>query len=251
MCDAVDLRELLQSWPYDPEDNLRVARGADGREILQVRLPCGLEQFEMEGRPDGLPPCEMESWLDYQEDRFQQAQARGEAADFELTEAECAQLFEEGTLYYFRYLRLFELKDWARTARDTQRNLRLFDFVSWHATRPEDRQHLEQWRPYVLRIHATAAAMFEVDRGELDQALALLEAFVEKIEALEELKVQTFQFERRRSLAVLRELADQIRQARPLSEQERLEQELRRAVANEEFEQAARLRDRLRGLRGP
>ena len=250
MSGLADIRGLLRSWPYDPESNLRVVRGVDGREILQVRLPCGLEQLELEGRPDGFRPQEMESWLDYQEDRFQQAQARGEGLDFELTEVECAQLFEEGTLYYLRYVRLFELKDWVRTVRDTGRNLRMFDFVSWHAARPEDRQHLEQWRPYVLRINATAAAMIEVDRGQLDQALVMLQAAVERIEGLEEVKVETFQFERRRSLAALRELAAQIRKVRPLSEPERIEQDLRRAVANEEFEQAAQLRDRLRKLRG-
>ena len=48
------------------------------------------------------------------------------------------------------------------TQRDTAtRNLRLFDFVHQHAHRKEDRHHLEQWRPYILRINAVARAWQE------------------------------------------------------------------------------------------
>ena len=47
----------------------------------------------------------------------------------------------------------------------------------------------------------------------------------------------------------LRELASQIRKNRPLSELERLEHQLRRAIERQEFERAAHLRDRMRGLR--
>jgi hypothetical protein len=28
---VLDLRSFLGSWPYDPENNVRVAHGADGR----------------------------------------------------------------------------------------------------------------------------------------------------------------------------------------------------------------------------
>jgi protein-arginine kinase activator protein McsA len=50
-------------------------------------------------------------------------------------------------------------------------------------------------------------------------------------------------------LLALRELAQQIRKNRPLSELERLEHQLRRAIDRQEFERAAELRDRLRELR--
>jgi hypothetical protein len=249
MSKSIDLRHLLQSWPYDPEHEARIVQGDDGREILQVRTPLGLEQHEMDGRPDGARPHGMESALEFYQRRFEEARITGREAEFELSPSECSELFNEGTLYYFRYVRLFQLKDWARTVRDTARNLRAFDFLHRHARREEDQQFLEKWRPYVLRVNASAAAMLELDKGAYDKALRTVGDAIEKIEALEELDEDTFKFERERSLAALRELAAQIRKNRPLSEVERLEQQLRRAIEKQEFERAAQLRDRLRELR--
>jgi hypothetical protein len=249
MNDAVDLRELLASWPYDPDDDARVARGKDGREVLQIRTPLGIEQHELEGRPDGARPHGKESALEFHLEQFEAAQAAGRAGDFELGPRECNELFNEGTLYYFRYVRLFQLKDWARTVRDTTRNLRAFDFVHQHARREEDRQFLERWRPYIIRINASAATMLELEKHAYDRALALVNEATVKIEALDDLDDETFQFERERSLTALRELAVQIQKDRPLSELEQLEHQLRRAVERQEFERAAQLRDRIRALK--
>ena len=88
-------------------------------------------------------------WSYYQH-RLNQAKIAGREADFELSPQECGELFHEGTLYYFRYVRLFQLKDWARTVRDTARNLRAFDLLHRYAQREEDQQFLEKWRPYII-----------------------------------------------------------------------------------------------------
>lgn len=249
MSEKFDLRRLLASWPYDPEKDARVVRGEDGREILQVRTPIGIEQLEMDGRPDGARPHDQESILEFQLQRLAQAQAAGREAEFELDPEDCAELFGEGTLYYFRYLRLFQLKRWAATVRDTTRNLRLFDFVRQHAAHEEDQFYLEKWRPYILRMNAAAAALMTLDKGAHDKALEIVKAAIERIEALEELDDETFRFERGRSVNALRELAAQIQQTRPVSAVERLERQLRRAIDRQEFERAAELRDRLRELR--
>ena len=223
MSEKFDLRRLLASWPYDPEKDARVVRGEDGREILQVRTPIGIEQLEMDGRPDGARPHDQESILEFQLQRLAQAQAAGREAEFELDPEDCAELFGEGTLYYFRYLRLFQLKRWAATVRDTTRNLRLFDFVRQHAAHEEDQFYLEKWRPYILRMNAAAAALMTLDKGAHDKALEIVKAAIERIEALEELDDETFRFERGRSVNALRELAAQIQQTRPVSAVERLE----------------------------
>jgi len=249
MNEPIDLRRLLQSWPYDPEHDARLVRGDDGREILQVRTPLGVEQYEMDGRPDGTRPHGMESALEFHQRRFEEARIAGQEAEFELSPRECSELFDEGTLYYFRYVRLFQLKDWARTIRDTARNLRGFDFLHEHARREQDQQFLEKWRPYLLRINACAAAMLELEQSAYNKALRIVNDAVEKLEALEELDDDTFKFERERSLTALRELTSQIQKNRPLSELERLEHQLRRAIERQEFERAAQLRDRLRELR--
>jgi len=249
MNDSADLRGILNAWPYDPEHDARIVRGEDGREVLQVRTPLGLEQYEMDGRPDGVRPHGMESALEYHLHRLNEAKPAGHEFEFGLSPQECSELLQEGTLYYLRYVRLFQLKDWARTIRDTARNLRAFDLLHHHAEREEDQQFLEKWRPYVLRVHASAAAMLEVDKGSYDDASRVTREAIRNIESLDDLEDETFRFERERSLKALRELESQIQKNRPLSELEKLEHQLRRAIDTQEFERAAQLRDRIRELR--
>ncbi|MGH7970898.1 MAG: UvrB/UvrC motif-containing protein [Limisphaerales bacterium] len=249
MSDSADLRRVLQSWAYDPENDARLIRGEDGRELLQVRTPVGIEQYEMEGRPDGNRPHGMDSALEFYARRLAAKKAAGRESEFALDPQECGELFTEGTLYYFRYVRLFQLKDWPRTMRDTARNMQVFDLVHRYAKREEDQQFLEKWRPYIIRVHATAAVMLELDRQAHERALKIAQDAVEQIEAIEGIEDETFQFERERSTAALRELAAQIQKNRPLSEVEQLEHQLRRAIERQEFERAAQLRDRIRTLK--
>jgi hypothetical protein len=251
MSEPPDLRRILKNWPYDPENDARIVPGDNGREALQVRTPLGIEQYELEGRPDGARPHGLESALEFHMRRLEEARLASREAEFDLSPGECAELFSEGTLYYLRYVRLFQLRDWTRTIRDTERNLRVFDFVNRHARRQEDQQFLERWRPYILRINVCAIAMQQLEKGNYERALRLVKEATAKMESLEGLDDETFQFERDRSLEALRELAEQIQQNRPLSELEQLEKQLQRAVDRQEFESAARLRDRIRALKKP
>ena len=249
MSESVDLRRILKNWPYDPENDARIVPGDDGRDVLQVRTPLGIEQYELDGRPDGARPHGMDSALEYYQRRLNQAKFAGRESEFELSPKECAELFQEGTIYYFRYVRLFQLKDWPRTIRDTERNLKAFDFLHRYARREEDQQFLEKWRPYILRVNASAAAMHELEKGSYDAALKSARDAIRKVEALEEIDEETFKVERERSIMALRELESQILKNRPLSELEQLEHQLRRAIDKQEFERAATLRDRIRALR--
>jgi hypothetical protein len=244
----LDLKPWMDEWPHDPDKNIRLIRCSDGRTVIQVRQPVGIEQYETEGRPDGTRPHGADSALDYQLARWQQAKTEGTEDAFRLSEDECAELFNEGVLYYFRYFYLFQLEEWELTVRDTTRNMRLFDFVSRHAEREEDRTHLEQWRPYIIRMNAVARAMLAVDDQDHGQAREILQAAIAQVEGLEKIDNQTFQFEAERSLAALRELLEQIESNRPLSERERLERALKAAVDEEQFERAAELRDKIRDL---
>lgn len=246
MSDSFDFRPVFEAWPFDPANDLRVVRGDDGRELLHVRTPLGIEQYEVDGRPDGQRPHDMESELEFQ--LAQLAQASHDKSAFVLGAEECAELFNEGILYYHRYVRFFQLKDWQRTARDTARNLRMFDLVHRHAARPEDQAQLEQWRPYVLRMNTVARAMIALDNHQHDTARKIVSEAVEGIEALPDMDSPTFHFERDRSLSALRDLARQIERSRPRSELEQLQQQLQEAVAAEQFERAANLRDRIRAL---
>jgi hypothetical protein len=249
MSENFDLKKWLRDWPFDPENSARIVHGDDGREVMQVRTPLGVEQYELEGRPDGARPHNAESALDFYRERLARLDQQGKAETFVLNAGECAELSDESLLYYFRYLHLFHLRRWKRVIRDTNRNLALFDFVHAHAKRESDRQHLEQWRPYLLRMNVVARAMVEWEAGRHGEALRVVRETIARIEALTDLDTETFDTERQRSLEALRELVAQIEQTQPLSEVERLERELVQAVSAEKFEQAASLRDRIRVLR--
>src|ERR1700704_3254846 len=98
MSEPIDLRQLFKTWPYDPENDARIFQTGDGREILQVRTPLGIEQFEMEGRPDGARPRGMESALEFHLRRLEEAKVAQREAHIELGAGECAELFNEGML---------------------------------------------------------------------------------------------------------------------------------------------------------
>ena len=245
----MDIKHILDNWPYDPERPSRVTQAADGREVLQVRLPLGIEQYELDGRPDGETPHGQESVLQYQRMRLREARRAKEADEFSLSKEECADLFEEGVLYYYRYLHLFQIQDWERTVRDTARNLYLFDFTRKYSERGEDRMYLEQWRPYIVRVNAIATAMIALRDGEHSRAMKVIGSAIRKVENLPEQDHPTFQFERQRSLLALKEMDSQLSTAQPTSDVDRLEEELQKAVQEEEYEHAAELRDRIQDLR--
>jgi hypothetical protein len=250
MSDNPDLRAWLESWPYDPTDDARVIQGVDGREVLQVRTPLGVEQYELDHRPDGQRPHGAESEFAFHLDRFRHRQAPNDKEPFVLNSADCAELIAESTLYYCRYVRLFQLQDWPRAVRDTDRNLQVFDFVHRHAARLEDREFLETWRPYLVRMNGVAKASLQMGQGRHTAALATVARTIQAVEALEGLDNETFDFERECSLEVLRDLARQIQRDRPVSPAEQLERQLQGAIEAQEFERAAKLRDRLLALKG-
>jgi hypothetical protein len=242
--ESEDLTPLLRRWAYEQEAAVRRLKALDGRDILQVRLPLGVEQYEIDGRPDGLRPQDVESWLEYYG-----AQARALGREFTLCDGDVEKLYEEGLLYYHRYLLFFQMEEYALCARDTRRNLKLLGFVSRHAT-PKQAEVLEQYRPYILRMNVMARALLRL-QGEKDLrgALRLLEAGIRAVEALPPIEDnQVFAFEKVRSLRSLADLHSQLAKQVPVPERTMLAKRLADAVRREDYEEAAHLRDRIRNL---
>src|SRR4029450_12691006 len=167
---VVDLRSFLGSWPYDAENNVRVACSADGREIILVRQPMGLEEYEIDGRPDGRRIHGMESVFEFHLARFEAVKQSNALIGFDLSAKDCADLFDESALYYQRLLVLFRLKGWARVERDATHNLRLMEFIKEHARCEEDRVQLDHWYPEIARINAVASAMILLEKGQCHDA---------------------------------------------------------------------------------
>lgn len=258
---SFDISHLLASWPYDPDElSVRVIPGADGRNRIQVRLDLGILQLEMDGRPDGIRPEGHESWLDYFVARQRDHDAaHPDSAAFQLSSEDCALLQREGVQYYHRYLSFWHLEMFELCARDTARNLRLFKFVREHARYERDRLSFDQWRPYVTMMHARAVATPLVRLGQHESALRALQVGIDGIRAYLKEYGQTEQADQCAELVQLEKLYAHVAgqhapgaPADPRAEQlESLQKQLDQAIAQEAFEEAARLRDEIRQLSQP
>ena len=245
---SIDITDILSEWEFDPDDQYRVVQARDGRDVLQVRQPLGIEQYELDGRPDGDTPFGKESMLDETTERLASHRHRhGNDAGFKIGHDEFALLQNEGVLYYYRYYILFQIGDYERTSMDTNHNLKICEIVERYAHQ-DDKNDILQFRPYILRMNATARAMVLLGEGQNPQAYAILERAIENVRRLPEVDTPTFHFERVRSLQYLRAALREIKANKVRPPVDRLRLELRDAVNNEEYERAAQLRDRIRDL---
>ena len=243
-----DLTGFLSAWEYDPDHTMRIVEAEDGRSVLQVRLPLGVEQYELDGRPDGERPRGYNTVLAEVEERLKHhVRIQGGDDGFEIDHDEAVRLQNEGVLFYYRYLLLFQMNDFERVSRDTEHNLRLCRVLEEHCSSEEDRNAVLQFRPYIIRMNAMSRAMISLNDDLREVARHIIESAIEEIEGLSEIEAPAFQFERIRSLKYLRSAAKQIDELSP-SVVAQLERELKDAVAAEDYERAAELRDRIREL---
>jgi hypothetical protein len=240
-----DLTDILASWEYDPENLIRIIKADNGREVLQVRQPLGIEQYELDGRPDGSRPDGEESFLElYLHKRENYKVEHGTTDGFKLSKEDFLRLQNEGILYYYRYLILFQTGDFDRAARDTDHNLQLCVIVEKHVADDKLKKEILQYRPYILRINAISKAMLSLQRHLKEAATQILQSAIDLLQKMPTIETPAFQFEKLRSLHSLRSTLKQILKQKE-SPVDKLKTELTRAVADENYEQAAMLRDRI------
>lgn len=243
-----DLTALLASWEYDPDDTTRIIQAEDGRRVLQVRLPLGIEQYELDGRPDGVKPFGVDTVVEHLEAEVSiYVSQNGDDSGFEIDHAAAGALQNEGILFYYRYLLLFQLNDFERVARDTSHNLRLCSLLERYCPRETDRNAVLQYKPYILRMNAISRAMLSIQNEVKDVAEGIIRQAIRRIEELEDIDSPTFRFEKARSVTYLQSALRQM-DKQPLNQKDEIKMELERAVENEEYERAAELRDRLRNM---
>jgi hypothetical protein len=245
---SADISDILREWEFDSDNQIRIIQADDGRQVLQVRQPMGIEQYELDGRPDGKKPFGRDTALEEFQSRLEGWRSvHGSEEGFTLSHEDFAALQGEGVLFYFRYLVLFQIGDFARTARDTEHNLALFSIVEKFGDSEEDRKELLQYKPYVLRMNAIARAMISLHQEMKSAAVDILTNAISAIEGMGEIDTPAFQFERVRSLNYLKATLKQIREKKD-SPAEALKTELEAAIDAEDYERAAALRDRIQAL---
>jgi hypothetical protein len=242
----LDITPILRGWRYVPDEIVaRKVVGLDGKPKIQMRMPMGVIQMEAEGRPDGVRPEGSESYLDLYEVR-----CREMPDGFLLDPDDCAKLREEATLYYHRYLSLFHLSEYEGVISDTARNLRCLDLVKRYADDTGDKMALEQYRPYILMMNARASGYLYLERklrgkalGAVRKGIAGIEKFLRDVGREELIGYSP-------ELTILRQFEGEIKEHVPEAKLEDLREEMHKAVASENYERAAQVRDEIRRIQG-
>jgi len=246
---ADDLDPILREWPFEPGAlQARMIIGDDGRPKIQLRLDLGILQMEISGRPDGQTPFGYESFLDHYENMAARFKRENKEEVFKLTNDDCLKLQQEAIQYYHRYLAFFQLQNYTAVIRDTQRNLRLFDFVVRYAEKPELGNMFQQFRSYVLMMLTRAQAMLALRNKDYDLALKHLDWGVQTIETFIEENYPPEVLTQNAEIQFLQNWKKEIEAQRPLTPRQKLHQQMLDAVKREDYERAARLRDALKEL---
>lgn len=241
-----DIGHILRNWPYNPGDDLivRIIDTPDGSK-LQMRIDMGIIQMEIDDHPTGEKPKGYESWLDYYE-HIQIQYETGKVDDyFSLSGDDCKILRREGVQYYYRYLSLMKIEDYHRVIRDTDRNLRLFALVKTYAESEMDRWALDQFRPYVIMMNTRARASIRLKENPvtgIEDAIELFDKGMGEIIAFYKDYGISSEIDSSVELSILKALKTEFLRKSPPS----LEEELKKAIDEERFEDAAALRDKIR-----
>lgn len=241
-----DLRTILDGWEYEPgKISVRKIIGRDGREKIQMRIDLGVLQLETRGRPDNQRPHNCESLLEYHEKRlFRHIQTYGSDEEFVISPEDCRELRHEAYLYYQRYLAQFVLEEFDAVERDTARNLRVIEFCERYAAAETDRRALLDQRDYVQMMHTRGKAYRALKAEQHETALAIVAAGIEKLVDHED-PLESYEERDATEIRVLRELHEEIIEAMPDDAKPKLEHRLALALEEEDYEEAARLRDLL------
>ncbi|MBI1189753.1 MAG: hypothetical protein GC200_03615 [Tepidisphaera sp.] len=255
-----DISAILSAWPFEPGQlTCRMFTGLDGEARIQVRLDLGLLQMHADGRPDGERPFGFGSYLEYFEDQLESvADQKPLGAEIDddseplktaLTPEDCRVLRDEAEMFYRRYVALLVLEEFDRVVRDTTRNLRVLDLCQKFAQSDDDRVALEQYRPYILMVRTRALASQALKDNEPKAAVHALD------DGLEQMKRHFAEhggpqaFENSNEAAVLRNMREALVPKLPISQRSELKARLAKAIADENYELAAILRDELKQLK--
>ena len=231
-----DISTILQEWPYiHGKLNVRLIEGADGRELLQLRIELGVVQMELRGRPDGVLQDGYPSLLALLEERGTEG---GVDPDM------CRRLREEGVQRSHRAAALFSLNRFEDVIRDCNRNLDVFDLCKYNASDEHDRNALEQFRPAVIALRTRASAEWAISLENTIDAMASID---EGLAILQELFGDDA--DESNEVQLLRGMKEALVPRLPTSERADLKERLATAIMNENYELAAILRDEIRLLR--
>lgn len=235
-----DIDAALQGWEYKPGVvQARLVQARDGREVLQMRMDLGILQMELSGRPDGTRPHGCPTYLDYLRN-----QAARHPGTFVLDEEQCQEADREFVQFYHRRICWLALREYDRCVADANHTLAFMDFVRDHSPGEDYTQAHEQYRGFVHFHRTQAAAALAVERDNPEGAIDEIRDGLEKLREFFTAFSAEEQMEEDGWVQHLRKMERALRRTHGI--EATLREQLEQAVANEDYEVAARLRDALR-----
>ncbi len=232
-----DLDDILQDWPYQPRTvSARLVRAADGREVLQMRVDMGVLQMETSGRPDGAKPEGADTYLDL---LLREAFHWGDR--IALSDEQLEQIDREFSQFYHRRICWLAVREFERAVADADHTLSLMALLERCETDERWKREQVQQRGLVLFHRTQAAALAHLQKEGAEAAIEEINRGLESIENRGD--PEEGESPPSKMVGQLRELQDWVRGQYQLDRT--LAEQLAEAVAAEEFERAAKLRDAL------
>ena len=250
-----DISKVLENWDYRlGRVDARRVKGEGGVEKLQLRIDLGLLQMNAQFRPDGKRPFGHPTLLDHFLIRLERHREKngGEDDDFSINPDECAKLQQEAIQYHHRSICNFELEDYEAVERDTEHILELLDFVQDYAVEDEIGQSFQQFRPQTIMMQIRAVGTELIAGNNYDAAIEEITSAIEELNQFynemgrQELVDSSMEVHSLREW--LKDVESEAADKKPMSEGEKLQHKLNKAVEREDYEAAAKLRDQLSKL---
>jgi hypothetical protein len=233
-----DLDELMSKWKFDPAMlNVRMIKGKDGRDVIQMRVDMGVLQLETTGRPDGETIRKHESMLEW----LLQKQLDDPA--YILSEEECNEVDREFMQFYHRRICWLRMQFYHRAVMDADHTLRLMDVTGQMSPEEEWAQTHEQYRPFVLFHRTQADALGELEEDTAEEAVQAINRGLETMRGFFIKHDAEEHFDSDELVVRLIELRESLRTEYEVGKT--LSERLDDAVKTEQYELAAKLRDEL------
>ncbi|MEN6405826.1 MAG: UvrB/UvrC motif-containing protein [Thermoguttaceae bacterium] len=234
-----DIDQVLQSWPFKPGViAARLVRVREDREVLQMRIEMGLLQMEVTGRPDGEHPGGASTCLEWLQEL-----ARLEEGEFVLSLEHCVEIDRELVQFYHRRICFLALRQFARAVTDADYILALMDFAAEHSPNQQWTMSHEHYRPLTLFHRTQAAALLAVEETNAEAAIETINQGLEEIRKVFVKFGVEEQFDHDELISQLAAMKESLREEYRVGKT--LAEQLADAVAAEEYERAARLRDEI------
>lgn len=234
-----DIDHILRDWPYDPgEISVRLVQARDGREVLQMRIEMGVLQLEVDHRPDGQRPGGAETYFDYLI-----GESLHQGKEFVLSEEQCVEADREFVQFYHRRICWLALREYRRAVTDADHNLAFMDFVKSYSPAEEWTLSHEQYRPFILFHRTQAEALARLEETGPEEAIEAINAGLARMRGFYEEFASEEHFEEDDMVARLTELRESLRDQYGVGQT--LSERLQEAIAREQYELAAELRDQI------